>query len=118
MDDRDLVRVAFAPREADPPLVVDANAVLPDPISAELLQAVAGWDARVVEGFGSVDCIGDRLTVFADGLAHPDKTVGLIRIERRRKLLGEDEATAPADPRRARPVRAIVAAPERRPRYA
>ena len=55
IDNRDVVRVALTPRETDPPLVVDANAVLPGPIAAELLQAVAWWDAKVIENFGCVD---------------------------------------------------------------
>ena len=36
-DDLDLERVAVLPAKADSPLIVDADAVLPGPIAAELL---------------------------------------------------------------------------------
>jgi hypothetical protein len=55
IDNGDVVCVAVAPRETDPPLVVDADSVLSDSIAAELLQAVARWNAKVVECFGRVD---------------------------------------------------------------
>src|SRR5262245_16279757 len=56
IDNRDVVRVAVAPGETDPPLVVDADAVLPGAITAQLLQLIARRDAQVVQDLGRVDC--------------------------------------------------------------
>lgn len=49
VDDRDVVRVAVLPPKADAPLIVDANTVLPRAITFQLLQAIAGRDAEVLE---------------------------------------------------------------------
>lgn len=53
--DLDIVRVAVAPAEADPPLVVDANAVLAAPIALERFQPVARWHSQVIEALGGVE---------------------------------------------------------------
>lgn len=53
----DLGRPVLGPGEADPVLVVDADAVLPVPISLERLQAVAGRDLEVGESGGGVELI-------------------------------------------------------------
>lgn len=45
--DLDFVRSIGAPDEADPPLLVDANAVLPGPVASEALQAIPGWTSEV-----------------------------------------------------------------------
>jgi hypothetical protein len=47
---RDLygVRIMSTPLEADPQLIVDSNAVLPLPIAAQFLQAIAGWDPQIL----------------------------------------------------------------------
>jgi len=42
--DLDVVGLTVFPPEADPPLVVDANAVLTRAISVKLLQTIAGED--------------------------------------------------------------------------
>ena len=55
VDDLDVVRVAVLPPEADAPLIVDANAVLPGAIPFQLLQAVAGRDAEVLKLLRGVD---------------------------------------------------------------
>ena len=47
--DLDVVRVAVLPPEADAPLIVDANTVLPGAIPFQLLQAISGRDAEVLE---------------------------------------------------------------------
>jgi hypothetical protein len=55
IDDRHVVGVAIPPSETDPPLIVDANAVLPGPITAQLLQAVSGRDAKIIQDLRRVD---------------------------------------------------------------
>jgi hypothetical protein len=60
INDLDLVRIAILPAEADPPLVIHADAVLPCSIAFELLEAIAWRDAKVIEGFGGID--GDEFT--------------------------------------------------------
>ena len=54
IDDLYFISVAISPKEADPELVVDANAVLPDPIAFERLESVAGRDAKVIELSGDL----------------------------------------------------------------
>lgn len=44
-----VVCVPTSPGEADPPLVIDANAVLSVTTPSELLQAIAGRQAEVVQ---------------------------------------------------------------------
>jgi hypothetical protein len=41
VDDFDIFRASFSPSKADPPLVVDPDAVLPDPVAAKRFQAIA-----------------------------------------------------------------------------
>jgi hypothetical protein len=52
--DFDVVGVAAPPSEADPPLVVDPDAVLPLPIAAQSLKPVTGRDPQVVQAVRSV----------------------------------------------------------------
>ena len=52
----DLPSIAIAPSEADAPLVVDANAVLPGSVATKILRSVAGRDPQVVKAAGSFDC--------------------------------------------------------------
>ena len=49
VDDFHLVGVAVTPTKANPPLIVDADAVLTFPISTQCFQTVAGWDTQVSE---------------------------------------------------------------------
>jgi hypothetical protein len=42
------------PDEAESPLIVDAEAVLPDPIAAKTLESVPEWSPEVLELRGSV----------------------------------------------------------------
>ena len=44
-----MVRAAIAPREADPPLVVDPNAVLTFAISPESLEPIAWRDPQILD---------------------------------------------------------------------
>jgi len=55
IDNRHIVGVAVTPSETDPPLVVDADAVLPGSIAAQFLEAVSGRDAKIVESLRRVD---------------------------------------------------------------
>jgi hypothetical protein len=55
--DLHLVGITLAPFEADAPLIVDANAVLPGPITGEFLQTIAPWDLQVGQLLG---CIQDQ----------------------------------------------------------
>jgi hypothetical protein len=52
--DFDVVGVTTSPSEADPPLVVDPDAVLALPITPQQLQPVARWDPQVVQPVSSV----------------------------------------------------------------
>jgi hypothetical protein len=52
--DLDVVGVTTPPSEADPPLVIDPDAVLPLPITAQSFQPVARRDAQVVQAVRSV----------------------------------------------------------------
>jgi|KBSSwiStaDraftv2_1062776.scaffolds.fasta_scaffold15201_5 hypothetical protein len=54
VNDLDLVRVTISPPKADPPLIVDANTVLPDAIAFELLEAVPRRHPEIVQRFGRV----------------------------------------------------------------
>jgi len=53
--DLNVERIAFRPSEADSPLVVDSNAVLPLPAPRQFLQAIPGWNPQVVELFRSIE---------------------------------------------------------------
>ena len=55
VDDLDIVRTPILPSKADPPPVIDANAMLTLPVSGELLEAIAGGDAKVLQSFSSVE---------------------------------------------------------------
>jgi hypothetical protein len=72
------------PFETDPPLIVDADAVLAGPVASQFLQAVARRNSEVVECYGGVEdeesskgdtgCDGVEL---ADASAIPDRLVSL-----------------------------------------
>jgi len=49
------MRIGSGPPEADAPLIVDADAVLPAPVPPELFEPVARRDAEVVQGHGCVE---------------------------------------------------------------
>jgi hypothetical protein len=75
VNDLDVVRIPVLPAEADPPLIIDADAVLTSPIPFELLEAVPGRHPKIGELFGRVDRDQlpehralERRRVAADGL--------------------------------------------------
>jgi hypothetical protein len=49
VDDPDVVGITRLPAEADPPLTVDADAVLAGAVTAEPFESVAGWHAQIVD---------------------------------------------------------------------
>jgi hypothetical protein len=55
VDDLDIERITVLPPEAEAPLIVDANAVLSGAIPFELLQPIAGGNAKVLEPLSRVD---------------------------------------------------------------
>ena len=54
IDDRNGVCISALPAKADAPLIIHANAVLPRAIALQLLQAIAGWHAKIVQAFRRV----------------------------------------------------------------
>lgn len=49
------VRVSGIPAEADAPLIVDADAVLPGPVPLKGFKAVAGRNAESLQGGGGIE---------------------------------------------------------------
>ncbi len=49
-----LVSVSFAPNEADPPLIIDADTVLFASVSTQGFETIARWDMQVFQGFGGI----------------------------------------------------------------
>src|SRR5579872_2429172 len=49
VDDFDVMRLAISPNEANSPLVVDPNTMLPGAVALEGLQAVAGRNSKIVQ---------------------------------------------------------------------
>ena len=84
--DLDVCRTGRCPGEADAPLVVDSDAVLPLPVAMQLLEAVARRYSKVVDVFGGVEdqelAVGNSLKVgaeLADVRAIPDELGFLVR---------------------------------------
>ena len=48
------MRIAVLPPKANTPLLIDANTVLPDPITFEFLQTIAGRRAEILERLSSI----------------------------------------------------------------
>jgi hypothetical protein len=59
--------IGFNPKEANPPLVVDANAVLPHPIAAKSFQSVSGDFSQIGNCYRSLNVI--ELSLGNDGNA-------------------------------------------------
>src|SRR5262249_1785526 len=57
VDDLDIVGVAVTPAEADAPLVVDSDAVLPFAIPGEPLQPITGWRPATSRGADEVPMV-------------------------------------------------------------
>jgi hypothetical protein len=50
IDDFDIEGIGTDPTKANPPLSIDANAVLSDSITRQFFQAIAWWHLKVIEG--------------------------------------------------------------------
>ena len=55
IDDFHVVGVGFLPPEANPPLIVDSNAVLPCAIAPQGLQAIARWHSQISQPIGDLE---------------------------------------------------------------
>src|SRR5437868_12824238 len=55
IDDLDLVRMAFLPDKANPPLIVDPDRVLPASITSESLKPIGGRHTQIIEPSGIVE---------------------------------------------------------------
>jgi hypothetical protein len=90
VDEFDVPGAAGTPGETEAPLVVDADAVLPDAVAGQLLQTVARGYPQVVDALGGVDenelVIGELAQFraeFLDVAALPDR-LGVLVPERER----------------------------------
>lgn len=54
VNDLDVVSIAIAPTEAQPPLVIDANAVLTLTVSLQGFEPIPWWAIHVVQDDGAV----------------------------------------------------------------
>jgi hypothetical protein len=54
IDDFDGVGAALAPHETQAPLIVDTDAVLSFPVSAQGLKAIPGWNPQVIQSVSRV----------------------------------------------------------------
>jgi hypothetical protein len=59
VDDLDVFGPCWSPAEADPPLLVDPDAVLPGTVAAQLLKPMARRDPHIFECLG---CVQDDRT--------------------------------------------------------
>ena len=48
------MRIRVAPRETDPPLVINPNAMLAAPVAFQCLQAIPGWNPQIGQPPGPV----------------------------------------------------------------
>src|SRR5438034_7686657 len=55
VDDFDVPRAVISPAKANSPLIVDSDAMLPTPITADLLQPIAGRHAQVTQILRAVE---------------------------------------------------------------
>jgi len=55
VDDLHIFCTGIGPAEADPPLLIDSDAVLASPYPFQHLETVTGWDPEVVQVLGGVD---------------------------------------------------------------
>ena len=54
IDDFDVIRLAVAPDKTQPPLIVNADAVLAEPITLQRLQVIAGRYTQKIQGRGGM----------------------------------------------------------------
>jgi hypothetical protein len=76
--------VLSATKEANAPLSIDADAVLPRTVAAQLFQVVGGWHPQVVELGGGSDAVE---THFGAPLDFDRETMGVLVFEDSIRLL-------------------------------
>jgi hypothetical protein len=54
IDDLDFIRISVRPAKADAPLVINSNATLPQPITAQFLQPIPRRGAKIIESLSRV----------------------------------------------------------------
>jgi len=80
--DLDIPGSLLAPFEANAPLIIDANAMLPTPTAVQGLEPVARWNAQILKPFRCVkgeklgSCSTQLNTVPAKGLAMLSLLIG------------------------------------------
>lgn len=55
VNDLHLLGSSVGPHEADPPLVIDPDAVLSDPIAFQRFEPVSRWNPEIVQRYGGSD---------------------------------------------------------------
>ena len=55
VDELDIVGLVIGPAKHDAPLIIDANAVEPRPVSAKQLEAIARWRSQVEQRVRCID---------------------------------------------------------------
>jgi len=68
-----IIGITIDPFEANPPLIVDPDAILPCPITAELLQPVCWRDAEIVQRDGIVEHAQLAVADLLDVLGQPGR---------------------------------------------
>jgi len=77
-----VVRIAVFEPEADPPLVVHGDRILPGAVALQGMESIAGWYAKVREVGGRVDslqlakCSASDVPGYPPGTAGPEKLFG------------------------------------------
>src|SRR5207248_1858333 len=87
VDDFDVPRAVVSPSKADSPLIVDPDAVLPTPITAEFLQPVTGRHTQVIQILRAVEHLQLSLRLCLERAelsrrAAPEQLLGVPRGQR------------------------------------
>jgi hypothetical protein len=72
VNDLDVLGASSGPAEADPPLVVDPDAVLTLPIAAKGLKPISRWHAQVVQAGGNLELAQLTASHGREALETPD----------------------------------------------
>jgi hypothetical protein len=77
IDDFDIPGLAVAPYEAEPPLIVDADAVLAVPHAAQRFEAIAGRDSKIIQLLRRIERLGLSPRTLLDLVGQaPDRMAG------------------------------------------
>lgn len=55
IDDFNIVRIASPPYKANPPALVDSDAMLSFPIPDEFFKTVSGWNTQIIQRSGNIE---------------------------------------------------------------